>query len=78
MTLILTMAFDDEDPDLHAHFTRYAQTLDSVQPVEMARVLRTLEEALAAYRVRVGRAREALELRLSTEAGAQEEMRRGQ
>jgi hypothetical protein len=75
MTLFATMSFDDEDPDLHAHFTTYARSLDDTQPVEFVRVLRTFEESLEAYRIRVRRAREVLELRLTTEAENQEATR---
>jgi hypothetical protein len=72
MTLIATMTFGDEDPDLHVHFTRHAHDLDDNDPVEFARVLRTLEEACTAYSVRLYRARQALELRLTTEDEQQE------
>lgn len=75
MALILSASFDDEDPDLHTHFTRYAHELDERQPAEFARVLRTLEESLEAYRLRVRRAREALELRITTEQERQEATR---
>lgn len=75
MTLFATMTFDDEDPDLHAHFTNHAHLLDDTQPVEFARVLRTLEESLEAYRIRVSRSREALELRLTAQAEHQEASR---
>ena len=65
MALFLTMTFDDEDPDVHAHYTAYAQALDDTNPREMARVLHTLEGALDAYRVRVFRVRSVLEARLA-------------
>jgi hypothetical protein len=75
MTLVLTASFDDEDPDLHTHFTAYAHALDERQPVEFARVLRTLEESLEAYRTRVNQARMKLELRLTTEEERREATR---
>jgi hypothetical protein len=75
MSLFATMSFDDEDPDLHAHFTNYAHALDEREPVEFVRVLRTLEESLEAFRIRVNRSRTALELRLTTEAERQEATR---
>jgi hypothetical protein len=68
MALVVTMSFDDEDPDVHAHFTAYAQSLDDTNPREMARVLHTLEEALHAYAVRVFRSRTALEARMAKPA----------
>ena len=68
MSLFVTMSFDDEDPDVHAHFTAYAQALDDTNPREMARVLHALEEALEAYRVRITRARHNLEARMSKPA----------
>lgn len=70
VALFLTMTFDDEDPDVHAHFTAYAQSLDDTNPREFARVLHVLEDALEAYRVRVDRARSGLEARLARPAGA--------
>ena len=75
MSLFATLSFDDEDPDVHAHFTSYAQALDDTNPREMARVLRVFEEALHAYEIRVPRSRLALEARMSKPA---EEAPRGQ
>lgn len=68
MALVVTMTFDDEDPDVHAHFTGYAQSLDDTNPREFARVLTVLEAALEGYRIRVARARSGLEARLAKPA----------
>lgn len=70
MALFMTMTFDDEDPDVHAHFTAYAQSLDDTNPREMARVLRTLEEALHTYGIRVSRVRGAMEARMAHQKAA--------
>lgn len=72
MSLFATMSFDDEDPDLHVHFTSWAHSLDTHKPIEFARSLRTLEEALETLKSRVVRSRENLELRLTVEAERQE------
>ena len=53
MTLFATMTFDDEDPELHAHFTGYAHGLDAGRPREFARVLTVLADALTEYAARV-------------------------
>jgi hypothetical protein len=73
--LFATMSFDDEDPDLHAHFTSYAHALDTRNPVEFVRALRTLEESLETFKGRVVRSRQNLELRLTVEAETQEATR---
>lgn len=64
MSLFVTLTFHDDDPDLHLHFTPYAQSLDDTDPSAMARMLHQLEHALEGCRVRVERARTALEDRL--------------
>lgn len=61
MATVAHLSFDDDDPDLHVHFTAYARALDTDDPVEFARVLRTLEDALTAYAARVRTSRERLE-----------------
>jgi hypothetical protein len=59
--LLATATFDDEDPDLHVHFTAHVRALEVEDPVEFLRVLRIFEEACSAYAVRLARARERVE-----------------
>lgn len=75
MALIATATFDDEDPDLHVHFTGRARQLDGAQPVEWVRVLRTFEDSLTDYARRVATVREQLEVVLTTQAEHKEATR---
>lgn len=68
MALFATMSYDDEDPDLHVHLTHRARDLDVHHPAELVRVLRTMEDALTAYAVRVARTRAKMEDDLATRA----------
>jgi hypothetical protein len=65
--LLAMLGFGDDSPDLHVHFTRHMRALEESDPVEFARLLRTLEESLAQYAAQVHRVRLVLELRLTTE-----------
>lgn len=70
--LFATMTYDDEDPDLHVHMTSRAHLLEDHHPDELVRVLHTLEEALTAQAVKVGRVRATIEARLIIETEARE------
>lgn len=65
--LFATLGFDDDDPDLHVHMTARAHDLEDHDPHELVRVLRTMEDALTAQAVRVGRVRAKIEARLADE-----------
>jgi hypothetical protein len=66
--LIATMTFDDEDPDLHAHFARHAHELEDNDPREFVRVMGVLEDSLREYADRVGAAAARLGDRLEHDA----------
>lgn len=78
MSLIATLTFDDEDPDLHAHFLRHAHQLEDNDPHEWVRVLRVLEDSLHEYAERVGLAAAKLGDRLEHEAAARAQLGREQ
>jgi len=71
MALIATMSFDDEDPDIHAHFTRHARDLDDHTPEEWVRVLGVFETSLREYADRVTHVRLAFERSLAHQAAGQ-------
>ena len=76
MALIATMTFDDEDPDVHAHFTTHAHVLEAEEPAEWARVLGVLADAMRDYADRVEDVALKVNARLETEAAARAQLGR--
>jgi recombinational DNA repair ATPase RecF len=66
--LLAMLGFGDDSPDLHAHFTRHMRALEESDPVEFARTLRVLEEALSEYAARLYAARQMIEQTLTAAA----------
>ena len=78
MSLVVTMTFDDEDPDIHAHFLQHAHRLEDDEPGEFVRVLSVLEDALREYADRVATVAATLGSRLEHEAAARAQLGREQ
>lgn len=76
MTLVVTMTFDDEDPDLHAHFAQHAHNLEDDEPGEWVRVLRVLGDSLRDYAERVDVVAAKVGDRLEHEAAARAQLGR--
>lgn len=76
MTLIARMTFDDEDPDIHAHFLQHAHDLEDNDPHEWVRVLRVLGDALRDYAERVDVVAGKVGDRLEHEAAARAQLGR--
>jgi hypothetical protein len=78
MTLVATMTFDDEDPDVHAHFTVHAHVLEADETAEWARVLGVFADSLREYADKVEDVALKVNARLETEAAARAQLGRDQ
>jgi hypothetical protein len=76
MALIATMTYDDEDPDVHAHFLQHAHALEDEDPGEWARVLAVFADALREYAERVDAVAAKIGDRLEHEAAARAQLGR--
>jgi hypothetical protein len=76
MTLVATMEFYDEDPDVHAYFTSHARVLEADDTAEWARVLGVLADALREFAEKVEGVALKVNARLETEAAARAQLGR--
>lgn len=78
MALVATMTWDDEDPDIHAHFLQHAHQLEDNEPGEFIRVLRVFADSLRDYAERVDEVAAKVGDRLEHEAAARAQLGRDQ
>lgn len=78
MALIATFTFDDEDPDVHAHFAQHAHALEADDPHEWVRVLAVFADAMRDYAARIDEVAGKIGSRLEHEAAARAQLGRDQ